>query len=463
MESGPVSEKKGRVLIVDDNEDVLFAAEILLAQHVTDVKTISDPELLPELLTREQFDVILLDMNFTQDVTSGQEGLAWLARIRALDPGVVVIMITAFADVELSVRAIKAGASDFVVKPWQNEKLLATVSAALSLSRTQHEVRDLRSRQERLSADLDEPFQDFIGTTPEIQQVRAMVAKVAGTDANVLITGENGTGKELVARALHRQSQRADKIFVRVDMGALSHMLFESELFGHVKGAFTDAIKDRPGRFEIASGGTLLLDEIGNLDLGLQGKLLTALQSHQAQRVGSDVTHSFDIRLICATNRSLPDMVATGEFRQDLLYRINTVEIPLPPLRGRIADVPLLAAHFLARYARKYRKPVKALSATALSKLKEYSWPGNVRELQHAMERAVIMSNKSTLAPSDFLFPPPAKGRQKLRLDSFNLEEMEEAVVRNAMKQFGGNISRVAKELGISRPALYRKLERYGL
>jgi DNA-binding NtrC family response regulator len=374
-----------------------------------------------------------------------------------------VIMITAFADVDVAVRAIKEGATDFIVKPWQNEKLLATVLSALELSRTRREVSDLRSRQQQLSADLDQPFHDFIGNSPSIQQVFATIEKVAATDANVLITGENGTGKELVARAVHRQSARAAEAFVRVDMGALSGTLFESELFGHVKGAFTDARENRPGRFEIASGGTLFLDEIGNLPLDLQAKILTALQSRQVTRVGSNTPRDVDIRLICATNMSLTEMAERGRFRQDLLYRINTVNINLPPLRNRTEDIPLLVDHFLKIYSNKYRKPDVRVSTTTLKKLQKYRWPGNVRELQHAVERAVIMSNTDVLQPKDFLFPEEERAGGKLVLDSFNLEKVERAVIRKALSKHGGNVSQVARELGLSRAALYRRLERYGL
>jgi DNA-binding NtrC family response regulator len=458
-----VENTTGRILIVDDDEDVLFAAELLLREHAAAVRTEADPSVLPDLLRHERFDVILLDMNYTQDVTSGQEGLDWLDRIRAVDPTAVVIMMTAFADIDLSVRAIKNGATDFVVKPWQNEKLVATVSAALALSRSKREVQSLRSRQRQLSDDLDQPFQDFIGESPAIMQVRGVVDKVGGTDANVLITGENGTGKELVARAVHRRSDRAGEVFVAVDMGALTGTLFESELFGHVKGAFTDARENRPGRFEMASGGTLMLDEIGNLPLDLQPKLLSALETRRVTRVGSNSPREVDIRLVCATNMSLTDMVARSAFREDLLYRINTVEIPLPPLRERRDDVPLLARHFLARYARKYRKEITGISAAALNKLRAYHWPGNVRELQHAIERAVIMSNSTALAPNDFLFPTSARSRHHIPMETFNLEEVEEIVIRNAMEKFGGNVSKVARELGLSRPALYRRLERFDL
>jgi two-component system response regulator HydG len=458
-----MTSRYGSILVVDDNEDVLTAARIFLKHHVEEVKTLSDPERLPDLLGDERFDVILLDMNFHKDVTSGEEGFYWLGRIREIDPSIIVIFITGFADVEMSVRAMKAGATDFIVKPWQNERLLATVSAALELGRSRREVLSLRSREQRLSEDLDQPFQDLIGESPSMRQVFDAVRKVASTDANVLVTGENGTGKELVARAIHRQSPRTEDPFVKVDMGALTGTLFESELFGHVKGAFTDAREDRPGRFEIASGGTLFLDEIGNLPLGLQPKLLSALQNRQVTRVGSNKTREVDIRLICATNRSLLEMVDEGTFRQDLLYRINTVNIAIPPLRERLGDIPRLAEHFLAGYAKKYRKPGMRIGAATMKKLESYPWPGNVRELQHAVERAVIMGGTDILKPDDFLFsPPPSKG-EALMLDGFNLEEAERKVIGAAMRRFEGNVSRVAKELGLSRAALYRRLEKYGL
>ncbi len=458
-----MTETSGTILVVDDNQDILFAADLLLGQQGATVHTTSDPNELPDLLSRKRFDLILLDMNYTQDVTSGQEGFDWLAQILEIDPAAVVILITAYADFEMAVRAIKAGATDFIVKPWQNEKLLATVSSALALSRSRNEAASLRSRSRQMSDDLDRPFLDFVGQSPVIVQVRTIVDKVAATDANVLITGENGTGKELVARALHRQSSRSREAFVSVDMGALSETLFESELFGHVKGAFTDAREDRAGRFELANGGTLLLDEIGNLNLPLQAKLLSVLQNRQVTRVGSGSPREVDIRLISATNLSLPEMVERGKFREDLLYRINTVEIPIPPLRDRRDDIPLLAHHFLGNFSRKYRKQLRGINAAALNKLSAYHWPGNVRELQHAIERAVIMSSTSALVPEDFFFPAKTRSANTLPLDTYNLTEIEGIVIRNALVQFGGNISKVARALGMSRPALYRRLERYGL
>jgi len=458
-----MSIKNGKILIIDDNEDLLFAAKLFLKQHFAVVQTESSPEKIPSIMASGKFDVILLDMNFTEDVTSGHEGFFWLSRILGIDPSAVVILITAFADYDMAVRAIKEGAADFIVKPWQNEKLLATVSAAMALCRTQNEVSDLRETQKRLIDDLDQPFHDFIGKSEALRHVFTLIDKVAATDANILITGANGTGKELVARAIHRKSDRSAKPFVRVDMGALTGTLFESELFGHVKGAFTDAREDRPGRFEIASGGTLFLDEIGNLPLDLQAKILTALQNRQVIRVGSNKIREIDIRLICATNISLPDMVRGGAFRQDLLYRINTVEINIPPLRNRIDDIEPLAAHFLGIYGRKYRKEIARISGAGLEKLKRYDWPGNVRELQHSVERAVIMSGGKILQPEDFLLPRPEENENGLTMDCLNLEEMEKVVIRRALERFGGNISLAARQLGLSRAALYRRLERYGL
>ncbi len=455
--------KFGSVLVVDDDEDVLVAARLFLKQHLALVETVSDPEALPALLRQERFDVIVLDMNFRRDMTSGQEGFHWLGRILEIDPSAIVIMMTAYAELDLAVRAIKEGAADFVSKPWQNEKLLATVSAALALRQSRREVAALRSRQQQLAADLDQPFHSIVGTSAAMRRVFAMVDKVAATDANVLITGENGTGKELVARAVHRGSTRSAEVFVRVDLGSLSAPLFESELFGHVKGAFTDAREDRPGRFEIASGGTLFLDEIGNLPIELQGKLLTALQSRQVTRVGSNRIREVDIRPICATNMSLPDLVAERRFREDLLYRINTVEIHLPALRERRDDLPLLVDHFLHIYRRKYQKEGLRLRAGTLRKLERYHWPGNVRELRHAVERAVIMSGSELLQPEDFLLSAAAKSSQELHLESLHLEAVEKAVIRKALAKHGGNISRAARELGLTRTSLYRRLERYGL
>ena len=402
-------------------------------------------------------------MNFTRDVTSGMEGFHWLNKILAIDPSAVVVLITAYGDVEMAVRAIIEGATDFVLKPWQNEKLLATLSAAMNLRQSRMEVDNLRLRQKQLSADLDQPFHDFIGASPAIQKVFNTIQKVAGTDANVLILGENGTGKELMARELHRQSNRDGEVFISVDMGAISETLFESELFGHTKGAFTDAKEDRVGRFEIASGGSLFLDEIGNLPILLQAKLLTVLQNREVIRVGSNKPRSFDIRLICASNMPIHEMVSSSTFREDLLYRINTVEIQLPPLRERPGDIPLLIDHFLKVYSKKYKVSQKRIHAAASKKLVKYRWPGNVRELQHAMERAVIMSDSTILRPSDIFLPARKAIEEGLVLESYNLEEIEKVVIRRAVAKYNGNVSKAAQELGLTRTSLYRRLEKYGL
>jgi two-component system response regulator HydG len=447
--------------MVDDDEDVLLAAKMLLKKYNFHVIIEKNPNKIPFLLNNDTYDVILLDMNFTKDTTSGKEGFEWLAQIRERDPNAVVIMITAFGDVEMAVRALKEGATDFILKPWQNEKLIATISTAIKLKKSYNEVDKLRKAKQMLEEQISQPFRDIIGQSSAIKEVFALIDKVAKTEANILILGENGTGKELVARAIHMKSLRKDNSFVAVDMGAITETLFESELFGHKKGAFTDAREDRPGRFELANGGTLFLDEIGNLSLSLQSKLLSALQSRQVTRVGSNNSVEVDIRLICATNMPLHQMVKEGRFRQDLLYRINTVEIGIPPICERVDDIPLLASHFLNYYSRKYRKDVTNIAPEAITKLKKYAWPGNVRELQHAIERAVIMADSTTLQESDFLFS--RKGSDAPASDTLNLDEVEKAAVAKAIQLHNGNISKAADELGLTRASLYRRMEKYGL
>lgn len=453
----------GRILIVDDDPDVLLAARLLLKQHYQTVHTEKNPEQIAQLLSNEEYDVVLLDMNFTQDVCSGKEGFYWLKKILQIDPQAVVIFITAFGDVDKAVTAIKEGATDFVLKPWQNEKLLATIGTAMKLKTSRSETERLRTRQQQLSADMDKSFAEIIGTSAAMQQIFSTINKVAATEANILILGENGTGKELIARALHRKSTRASEVFLSVDMGSISESLFESELFGHVKGAFTDARDNRPGRFEVASGGTLFLDEIGNLSLNAQSKLLSVLQSRRVTRLGSNKPLPIDIRLICATNQPIHEMTTRGTFREDLLYRINTVEIQLPPLRERREDIPLLADYFIAIYARKYDRKISGLTATALKKLQDYHWPGNVRELQHALERAVIMTERDRMIPSDFFFSGSSSAQSEMVLDNLNLESVEKTVIIKALKKHGGNVSRTAAELGLTRAALYRRMEKYGI
>lgn len=458
-----MTKKKGKILAVDDNADILFALNMLLKPHVELIRTTTNPKRIPQYMAEEDFDAILLDMNFDKDAISGSEGFSWLKQILEIDPSAVVLFITAYGDVEKSVKAIKAGAADFIVKPWQNEKLLATIWSAINLKESRKEASNLRERQREINTILDQPFADFIGVSEGMQKVFNSIRKVAATDANVLILGENGTGKELVARALHRQSTRNNEVFISIDLGALSESLFESELFGHVKGAFTDARVDRPGRFELASGGTIFLDEIGNLSLPLQAKLLTVLERREVTRVGANKAIPVDIRLICATNMGIKEMAVNNEFRQDLLYRINTVEIDLPPLRDRIEDIPLLADHFINIYSKKYNRKVYRLNSSVIRKLSAYHWPGNVRELQHVIERALIMSESDSLSENDFQLSAPDGASGSFKLESYNLEEIERQIIRKVLKNNHGNVSKAASELGLTRTSLYRRMEKYGL
>ena len=447
--------------MIDDDEDVLLAAKMLLKKQGHHVIIEKNPKKIPFLLHNDTYDVILLDMNFSKDITSGKEGFYWLEQILGHEPSAVVIMITAFGDVEMAVRALKAGATDFILKPWQNEKLIATISTAIRLKHSYNEVDKLKKAKEMLEEQISKPFGEIIGQSKAIQEVFTLIDKVAKTDANVLILGENGTGKELIARAIHQRSLRKDNSFVSVDMGAITETLFESELFGHKKGAFTDAREDRPGRFELANGGTLFLDEIGNLSMSLQSKLLSALQSRLVTRVGANQSQPVDIRLICATNMPLHKMVQEGTFRQDLLYRINTVEIQVPPLSERVEDISMLAQHYLNYYAKKYHKQVNAIAPEAADKLKRYAWPGNIRELQHAIERAVIMTDSPLLQDSDFLLSRTVSATANS--NTLNLDEVEKTAIVKALNMHNGNISKAADELGLTRASLYRRMEKYGI
>jgi two-component system, NtrC family, response regulator HydG len=454
----------GKILIIDDDEDVLLAAKMLLKKYAAEVLIEKNPKKIPFLLNDDVYDVILLDMNFSKDITSGKEGFYWLNQILEKDPSAVVILITAFGDVEMAVRALKEGATDFVLKPWQNEKLIATISTAAKLKKSYNEVDQLKQTKKALQEESNLRFREMIGDSAAITHVYNIIDKVAGTDANVLILGENGTGKELVARAIHQRSHRSENVFINVDMGAITETLFESELFGHKKGSFTDAKEDRAGRFEVANGGTLFLDEIGNLSLPLQSKLLTTLQRREITRIGSNKSVPIDIRLICATNMPIYEMVNENTFRQDLLYRINTVEIHIPPLRERTTDISLLADHFIDIYCRKYRKNPKSLPSTTVKKLEKYKWPGNIRELQHAIERAIIMSEKSALQPEDFFFLSQSNdGTDEPVNETLDLDEVEKNTIKKAINKNGGNISKAAKELGLTRASLYRRLEKHGL
>ena len=453
-------EKFGKILIVDDNEDVLFALNLLLEPYAEKIKVITGPERLEYFMTTFQPDVVLLDMNFSRDVVSGQEGFDCLKQILHIDPQAVVIFMTAYSDTDKAVRAIKAGATDFIPKPWEKEKLLATLS--MKLRRSQREVNLLKEQVEALSdGNADERI---IGESDAMRAIFDTVEKLRDTDANILILGENGTGKDIIARLLYRHSPRSGKPFVTIDLGSIPEQLFESELFGYEKGAFTDARKAKAGRMEVATGGTLFLDEIGNLSLPMQAKLLTAIEKRQISRLGSTQSTPIDVRLICATNADIRRMVEEGRFRQDLLYRINTIELHIPPLRERGNDILLLADHFLQRYARKYRKEMRGLTREAKNKLLKYAWPGNVRELQHTMERAVILGDGSLLRPENFVFQASSVARpHKEEKEVLNLEQLERQAVERAMRLSEGNMTKAAEYLGITRFALYRKIEKLGL
>ncbi len=457
------SEKSiGRVLIVDDDVDVLNAARLLLKRYVEHVDVEQNPKYLPDLIESGGYDVLLLDMNFSGDFSSGKEGFQWMEHVKTADPALSVILITAYGDVEKAVRAMKHGAADFVLKPWQNEKLIATVQNAINLTHSNRQVATLKAQQQELGNQLDQQYQSMIGKSESMQRVFNTIEKVAATDASILILGENGTGKELVARALHRRSARKGDVFISVDMGAISENLYESELFGHTKGAFTGAVKDKAGRFEVASGGTLFLDEIGNTPSSLQHKILSALESRHITRVGSTFSKKIDIRLITATNSDLYQMVEQGTFRQDLLYRINTIEIKIPPLRNRKEDIPLLSSHFLKLFASKYNKKISGLDTSAMNELKAYNWPGNVRELQHSIERAVILTENKQLKANDFLL----RSQRTSKIDpaeNMKLDELEKRAVHNAIQKHDGNISKAAEELGLTRASLYRRMEKYDL
>ena len=453
--------KQGKILIIDDNEDVLFALNLLLEPYVDQIRVTTQPERIEHFMESYAPDVILLDMNFRRDAISGQEGFTWLEKIKKIDPDAVVLFITAYADTEKAVRAIKAGATDFIPKPWEKEKLLATLSAALKLRESRTEVRTLKRQVAALETTEEGGF-EIIGESNAMQEIFSTVEKLRHTDANILILGENGTGKDLVARALYHHSPRAGQVFVGIDLGSIPEQLFESELFGYEKGAFTDARRDKPGRMEVATGGTLFLDEIGNLSMPMQAKLLTAIEKQQITRLGATRPISIDVRLICATNMNIRSMVEEGTFRQDLLYRINTIELHIPPLRERGNDIQLLADYFLTRYARKYKKEIKGLSRDARTKLQNYDWPGNVRELQHAIERAVILSDGQMLKPENFMLQPSA-ARKKIETEELNLSILEKEAIERALRRADGNVTRAAELLGITRFALYRKLDKLGL
>jgi DNA-binding NtrC family response regulator len=449
---------KGNILIIDDNKSILNALEILLSPAFSDVNTISNPNLIPSELRKKEYNVVILDMNFSAGINNGNEGIFWLGKIREINPDISVIMITAYGDIEIAVTALKSGASDFIMKPWDNEKLLATVRIACQLNLSKREVKNLKEKETELKREINREHKQIIGSSPQIINVIRLAGKVARTDANILISGENGTGKELIAQEIHRLSDRSQELLVSVDMGAITETLFESELFGHVRGAFTDARENRAGKFEIAHKGTLFLDEIGNLSFHLQAKLLAAIENRQITRVGSNSPIPVDIRLICATNKNLEEMVRQGLFREDLLYRINTIQLVLPPLRERGNDIITLAESFLRKFSVKYNKKELKINQQALDKLMSYSWPGNIRELQNTIEKAVILSESDIIRPGDLYL------RNIPSYESTNafttLSEMEEKMIRNAIDKHNGNLTAAATQLGITRQTLYNKLRK---
>ena len=456
-----MSAKKRKLLIVDDNKNILTALTRLLEMEVDEVHTASNPNLIPGLLRSNDYDAILLDMNFSASVQSGNEGLFWMKEILKMDPNALVIPITAYGDVDLAVRAVKEGAADFVVKPWDNDKLLATLNSAYNLRKSKREVESLKEKQKSLLEKIDKKYSCIIGSSSAMQEIHETIKKVAGTDVDILILGENGTGKELVAREIHRQSIRNQEILISVDMGSLSESLFESEMFGYEKGAFTDAKEMRRGRFEIASEGTMFLDEIGNLSLSMQAKLLTALQNRTFTRIGANDPIEFDMRLICATNKNLKEMISEGLFREDLFFRINTIEITIPPLRDRGDDVLELGDFFLTHFKAKYGKNSLKLNKDASEILKKYHWPGNVRELQHTIEKAVILCDSNVLRPDDLYL-----SRQELKTSDdvpLTFSEIEKRGILKALERNKGNVFKTAKELNIARQTLYNKIQKHKL
>ena len=449
--------KQGTILVVDDNKGILTAVQMLLGTYFEKVITISTPNKIKATLHDENIDVVLLDMNFSAGINTGNEGLFWLSEIKKEDASIQVVLFTAYADIDLAVRGIKEGAADFVVKPWDNAKLLETLKTAYNI-RTANR-KGISIATDKLVVSKESGM--FWGESNAMQQLRSLIEKVARTDANILVTGENGTGKEMLVREIHLLSNRKKETLVPVDMGAITETLFESELFGHVKGAFTDARADRPGKFEVANKGTLFLDEIGNLSYHLQAKLLTALQRRSIVRVGSNTPIPVNIRLICATNRDLQEMVQKGDFREDLLYRINTIHVEIPPLRERPEDIVPLTEIFLSKYTKIYGKTAMCLSLDAKEKLKAQPWFGNIRELEHTIEKAVIIAERSVLDGNDFDFPRAKK--KPVTKEATTLEEMEYNMIKNAMDKYSGNLSLVASQLGISRQTLYNKIKRYEL
>ncbi|MBU8892325.1 MAG: sigma-54 dependent transcriptional regulator [Bacteroidales bacterium] len=454
--------KEGRVLIIDDNQSVLDSLQLFLKYKFKEITTLSNPNQITSLISRQEFDIILLDMNFSAGVNSGNEGLYWLNEITKIAPETIIILITAYGDSELAVKAIKAGAYNFIEKPWNNQKLLATMQAAFEMRKSKIKIKNLEHKQKALNQNTNQNFEFITGSSPAMNKVITAVEKVAQTDANVIVLGENGTGKELIARKIHQLSNRKNEVFMNVDMASLSENLFESELFGHVKGAFTDAKEDRIGKFEAANGGTLFLDEIGNLSFTMQSKLLTALQNRQISKVGSNKIIPLNIRLITATNKNVNQLISENLFREDLLYRINTIQVTVPPLRERKEDILILVNHFLDIYSKHYNKQGLKINNKATEKILEYTWPGNIRELKHTIEKAVILCNEMTLTSEDFFFEKQNSKSEEF-YKAISLEDGEKIIIKNALQRNNWNISDTAKELKVGRQTLYRKIEKYDI
>lgn len=459
-----MAKKQATILIIDDDEDVLLSAKLLLKKQYTNIITRTNPKEINQLISIEPVDIVILDMNYRIGFNDGKEGMYWLKHVLSINPKMIVILMTAYGEVELAVHAIKKGAFDFILKPWSNEKFLATIHAGLELSKSNHKISILESTNDALEKKISQKFGVIIGKSDGMQEVMNTIAKVSPTDASILILGENGTGKQHLAREIHKQSEQKSGPFIHVDLGSLSENLFESELFGHKKGSFTDAHEDKPGRFEMAENGTLFLDEIGNLPFNLQSKLLTVLQDRKVSRLGEGIERPFNTRLLFATNAPLNKWVAEGKFRQDLLFRINTVEIEIPPLRKRPEDIDEFVIYYLNFFKSKYHKSHLTIDNEAMKMLRTHHWPGNVREIQHTIERGVIMSDGQEIKTSDFnLTTIPVAKSTNSEFDDLNLQNIEKILVQKAIEKHEGNISKAAKELGLTRAALYRRLEKFNL
>ncbi len=452
---------KANILIVDDDPHILFSLQTLLERFFTQIYTEKSPDKVPSLLLDKEIDVIILDMNYSYGETSGKEGIEWIKRILEIDANISIVPITAYGGVNMAVDALKSGAVDFVVKPWQNEKIISTINAAFNYAKSKRSITILKEQKVLFNKTSSISLNHFIGESDVMKMVFEKIQKVSETDANVLILGENGTGKELVAQSIHNQSKRKNESFVNVDLGSISENLFESELFGHIKGAFTDAKENKLGRFEAANEGSLFLDEIGNIPMALQSKLLSSLQNREIFKVGSSKATSIDIRLISATNSNIYKLVNEGIFRNDLLYRINTVEILIPPLRNRTEDIPLIADFYIKKYLNKYKKQINPLSEKVIKHLQKYDWPGNVRELQHSIERAIILSNSKDLSIIDFQFRNSINETGQLEFKHFNLDHIEKWAIESCLEKYNGHITKAAEELGLTRGALYRRFEKY--